>query len=188
VRPRDTVLVMGIGGVGINAVQGAAHAGAAYVVAVDPIEFKRETALRLGATHAFASVAEAMPFLQSVTNGQGADASIVTVGRVESHHIGEAFQAIRKAGRCAVASVGQLQPGIDVHPMELVLYAKTLQGVLFGNANLSSDIPRLLEYYRSGHLRLEELITNRYSVDQVADAYADMYAGRNIRGVVVHQH
>ena len=83
----DTVIVMGIGGIGINAVQGAAHAGASHVIAVDPVEFKREKALELGATHAFATMEEAADFARSVTNGQGADTALVTVGVPKGEHV-----------------------------------------------------------------------------------------------------
>ena len=71
--------IYGIGGIGINAVQGASHVGATHVIAVDPVEFKRETAQTLGATHSFATMDEAAEFARSVTNGQGADSAIVTV-------------------------------------------------------------------------------------------------------------
>ena len=188
VRPRDTALVVGVGGVGINAVQGAAHAGAAHVIAVDPVEFKREQALGFGATHAFASIADAMPFVRSVTNGQGADSAVVTVGVATGELIGEAFRAIRKGGTVAVASLGQNQPGIAISPLELVAYTKVLRGTLFGNANPTHDIPALLDYYRSGRLKLDELITRRYRLDEINEASADMYAGRNLRGVIVHEH
>src|SRR6201986_4947737 len=87
---------MGIGGIGINAVQGAAHAGALHVIAVDPVALKREKAMELGATHAFADMEEATAFAQSVTNGQGADSAIVTVGVTKGEHIAQAFTAIRK--------------------------------------------------------------------------------------------
>ena len=91
VYPGHTVIVMGIGGIGINAVQGAAHAGAMHVIAVDPVEFKREKAMELGATHAFENMEQATEFAQSVTNGQGADSAIVTVGVTTGEHIAEAF-------------------------------------------------------------------------------------------------
>ncbi|WP_020660491.1 NDMA-dependent alcohol dehydrogenase [Amycolatopsis benzoatilytica] len=188
VRPRDTALIVGVGGVGINAVQGASHAGAAYVVAVDPVAFKREMALSLGATHAFASIEEAMPFIRSVTNGQGADSAVVTVGVVTGDLIAEAFSAVRKRGTVAVASIGQNEPGIPISPLELVVYAKQLRGLLFGNCNPTHDIPALLGYYRSGRLKLDELITRRYRLDEVNQAYADLHAGANIRGVLVHEH
>lgn len=188
VRPRDLVMIIGVGGVGINAVQGALHAGAQYIVAVDPVQFKRESALKFGATHAFASIAEAMPFVYSVSNGQGADSAIVTVGRVDGNIIGEAFSAIRKRGTCAVVAIGQSTPGIEINPQELVVFVKTLRGVLFGNSNPTYDIPKLLSYYKTGHLRLDELITRRYSLSEVNTAYQDMHAGRNLRGVLIHEH
>ena len=90
-RPGDVTVVYGIGGIGINAVQGARHAGARIIVAVDPLEFKRETALKLGATHAFADPQEAQAFVWDATRGQGADAAIVTVGLVEPQVVTEAF-------------------------------------------------------------------------------------------------
>ncbi|WP_238418650.1 Zn-dependent alcohol dehydrogenase [Gordonia sp. 'Campus'] len=188
VRPRDTAMIVGAGGVGMNAVQGAHHAGAAYVVAVDPVDFKREQAMKLGATHAFASIAEAMPFVHSVTNGQGADSAVITVGVVDGALIAEAFSAVRKEGRVALVSIGQNEPGIPISPLEIVTYAKTLRGVLFGNCNPTSDIPALLDYYKAGQLKLDELITARYTIDQVNDAYVDMHAGKNLRGVLIHEH
>ena len=80
IEPGDTVIVMGIGGIGANALQGAAHAGAATVIAVDPVDRKREWAAQFGATHAFATIEQAADYARSITNGQGADATIVTIG------------------------------------------------------------------------------------------------------------
>ena len=97
---------MGIGGIGINAVQGASHAGASHVIAVDPVEFKREKAQELGATHSFATMDEAAEFARSVTNGQGADAAIVTIGVLKTEHVAQAFDAIRKAGTVVVTGIG----------------------------------------------------------------------------------
>ena len=188
VRPRDVVLVVGCGGIGINAVQGAAQAGAMHVVAVDPVAFKRDSAMTLGATAAYASIGDAMPFVHSVTNGQGADVTIVAVGRVDGDLIGEAMASIRKMGTCAVIALGCLEDGISVNPFELVVYAKTLRGVLFGNSNPTYDIPKLLDYYKSGTLKLDELVTRTYGVDDVAQAYQDMYDGKNLRGVLLHEH
>ena len=88
VQPGHTVIVMGIGGIGINAVQGAAHAGASNVIAVDPVAFKREKAQELGATHAFESMEEATELAKQFTNGQGADSAIVTVGVTKPEHVG----------------------------------------------------------------------------------------------------
>ena len=182
----DTVIVMGIGGIGINAVQGARHAGAATIIAVDPVAFKREKAQEMGATHAFESIEEAADVARSFTNGQGADAAIVTVGVTTGEHIAQAFAAIRKGGTTVVTGVGSnTEVGIPVSPFELTLTQKRLQGALFGGCSPSIDILRQLDMYRSGLLKLDELVTTTYTLDEVAKGYEDMHAGKNIRGVVL---
>jgi S-(hydroxymethyl)glutathione dehydrogenase/alcohol dehydrogenase len=185
VRPGDTVIVMGVGGIGINAVQGAAHAGATNIVAVDPVAFKREKALELGATHTFEDIAEADAFAKSVTNGQGADSAIVTIGVVKGEHIGQAFSAIRKAGTVVVTGLGDItEVGIPVSIGELTLFQKRIQGSLFGASSPSADILRQAQMYLDGKLKIDELITREYSLDEVAQGYEDMHAGKNIRGLI----
>jgi S-(hydroxymethyl)glutathione dehydrogenase/alcohol dehydrogenase len=185
VRPGDTVIVMGVGGIGINAVQGAAHAGASNVIAVDPVAFKREKALKLGATHAFADIAEGAAFAKSVTNGQGADSAIVTVGVTKGEHVAQAFSAIRKAGTVVVTGLGDaMEIGLPVSLAELTLFQKRIQGSLFGASAPSSDIVRQTQMYRDGMLKLDELVTTEYTLDEIAKGYEDMHAGKNIRGIV----
>lgn len=188
VRPGQVVMVVGIGGVGANVLQGAAAAGAAHVIAVDPNEWKHPVALGLGATETFRSIAEAGPLVARLTNGQGVDACIVTVGRVDGEVIGEAFNTVGKAGTCVVTSVGQNTPGVAISPQDLTNYAKSLRGVMFGNCNPTRDIPHLINLYHEGRLKLDELVTRRYRLGELNDAYADMHAGKNIRGVLVHEH
>ena len=189
VQPGDTVIVMGIGGIGINAVQGAAIKGASHVIAVDPVEFKREKAMEMGATHAFANMIDAMTFAQSVTNGQGADSAIVTVGVTKGEHIAQAFDAIRKAGTVVVTGLGDLtETGIPISPGMLTLFQKRIQGSLFGESSPSKDIPRLLAMYQAGTLKLDELVTKTYTLETLNQGYADMHAGTNLRGVLIHQH
>jgi NDMA-dependent alcohol dehydrogenase len=185
VRPGDVVIVMGCGGIGINAVQGAALAGARNVIAVDPVAFKRETALKLGGTHAFATIAEATDFARSITNGQGADSAIVTVGIIKSEDVGHAFKAIRKGGTVAVAALGSLSEfGIPASLFELAMYQKKIQGVLYGIGSPRESVGKLLDLYCAGKLRLDELVTTRYPLEQINQGYADMHAGKNIRGVI----
>ena len=186
VQVGDTVIVMGVGGVGINAVQGAAHAGASHVIAVDPVQFKREMAEKLGATHSFADIDEAAEVARGLTNGQGADSAIVTVGVTKAEHVGQAFAAIRKGGTCVVTGVGNVaETAPPISLFELTLFQKRLQGSLYGQCSPSKDIPRQLQLYLTGKLRLDELITATYTLDQVAQGYEDMNAGRNIRGVII---
>ncbi|GAA1881696.1 NDMA-dependent alcohol dehydrogenase [Pseudonocardia ailaonensis] len=187
VQPGDTVVVMGIGGIGINAVQGAAHAGATNVIAVDPVAFKREKAQELGATHSCETMEEATELAKQFTNGQGADSAIVTVGVTTGQHVAQAFAAIRKAGTAVVTGLGDLtEVGIPVSIGEMTLFQKRLQGSLFGESSPSYDILRQLELYRAGTLKLDELITKTYSLDEVQQGYQDMHDGKNIRGVILY--
>jgi len=186
VKPGHTVIVMGVGGVGINAVQGAAHAGASTIIAVDPVALKRETAEAVGATHSYASIDEAADYARSVTNGQGADSSIVCVGVLESEHVRAGLAAIRKGGTCVVTGIGHYDTDIAVNARDLTLFQKRLQGSLFGESSPSRDIIWMLDLYRNGQLKLDELVTRTYTLDEINQGYDDMHAGRNIRGVIVY--
>nr|MDT0664013.1 zinc-binding dehydrogenase [Micromonospora sp. DSM 115978] len=126
----------------------------------------------------------------SLTNGQGADASILCVGVNQPEHIAQGVDAVRKAGTCVLVGMGRAADdvGVPVSVRELVLFQKRIQGSLFGASSPSKDIPAMLSLYRQGRLKLDELITARYSLDQVNKGYADLRSGANIRGVVVHEH
>ncbi len=183
----DTVIVMGIGGIGINAVQGASNAGASHVIAVDPIAFKREKAMELGATHAFESIEEAAEFGRSVTNGQGADKALVTVGVLKGEHVAQAFDAIGKGGRVVITGLGDLTDvGIPINPSMLALFTKEIRGALFGDQNPSSDMLKMLRLYQEGKVKLDELITTRYKLDDINQGYEDLHAGKNLRGVIIY--
>jgi S-(hydroxymethyl)glutathione dehydrogenase/alcohol dehydrogenase len=157
------------------------------VIAVDPVEFKRESAQTLGATHAVETMSEADELAKSFTNGQGADVAIVTVGVITGEHVAQAFSSIRKRGTVIVTALGDLtKVGLPIPLGELTLFEKQIKGSLFGSSSPTADIPRLLSMYRSGHLKLDELVTTRYSLDDVARGYEDMHAGRNIRGIIVY--
>jgi len=185
VQVGDTVIVMGVGGIGINAVQGAAHAGASHIIAVDPVPFKRELAEKLRATESFDDIAAAGDFARSVTNGQGADSAIVTVGVTTGEHVAAAFATIRKGGICVVTGIGNFaETATNIPLMDLTLSQKRIQGSLYGQCNPSRDIPRQLALYLNGNLKLDELITARYTLDQVAQGYQDMKAGKNLRGII----
>ena len=189
VRPGDTTVIYGAGGVGMNAVQGAAFAGARYVVVVDPVAFKRETALKMGATHAVASAEEAQELILQLTEGVGADQALITVGVVSEEVVSAAFDAIRKRGIVVITGLASpAKQTVHISGSLLTLFEKRIQGALFGSSAPFDDIPRLLGLYKSGKLKLDELITTRYSLDQVNQGYEDMMSGRNIRGVIIHEH
>jgi alcohol dehydrogenase (nicotinoprotein) len=187
-RSGETVVIMGIGGVGINAVQGAAYAGARDVVAIDPNPFKLDTARRLGAKHAFSDAEEAREALIPLTRGQMADLCVVTVGVLEPEITEDAVSLIGKAGRVVLTSVSRADVRtVSLTGSPLVGWHKRIQGSLAGGANPIYEMPNLLGLYRSGHLKLDEIITARYSLEQVNEGYRDLLAGKNIRGVIVHE-
>lgn len=182
-QPGDTVLVIGAGGIGINAVQGAAHAGARFVVAVDPVEFKRTQALKLGATHAYATLAEATEQITEMTWGTMADVTAVTMGVLDSDLIEPALQATGKGGTVVLTAIGG-RPATSVSWHHLTLHEKRVQGALFGGTSPRAQVPKLLNLYRSGMLRLDELVTRTYRLEDVNQGYEDMREGRNLRGVI----
>ncbi|WP_066946384.1 NDMA-dependent alcohol dehydrogenase [Microtetraspora fusca] len=186
VRAGDTVVVYGSGGVGSNAVQGARFAGAKNVVVVDPVPFKREMAKVFGATHTFADAREAHEFVVETTWGELADHAIITVGVLHDEVIEHALNVVGKSGQVTVTAVGN--GSLDAHPGMLIGYQRRVQGAIFGGCNPLHDVPRLLELYRSGDLKLDELITRTYRLDEVNQGYQDMLDGKNIRGVIVHEH
>jgi NDMA-dependent alcohol dehydrogenase len=188
VEPGDTVVVVGVGGVGINAVQGARMVGAKNVVAVDPIEFKQKTALDFGATHTAGSMEEALPLVTELTHGQMADAVILVPSVVYGDLMAEALQLTGKGGTCVVTGIApQWQKDCSINLFELAMWQKEVRGVVFGAANPRVDIPNLLGLYKSGQLKLDELITRTYRLDQINQGYRDMLDGVNIRGVIAFE-
>ena len=189
VRAGDTVVIYGAGGVGSNAVQGARYAGAKNVVVVDPVEFKRDMAKVFGATHTFADAKQAHDFVVDTTHGQLADHAICTPGVLTEEIVIAAAQVTGKGGKVTITAVGKAtEKAVHVHAGFLIGYQRQLRGALFGDCNPLYDVPRLLGLYRSGDLKLDELITRRYRLDEVNQAYQDMMDGKNIRGVIVHEH
>ena len=185
VRPGDVVVVVGIGGIGINAVQGAAMAGASKVIAIDPVEFKRETAMEMGATHTFSSMAEAIPAVNEISWGRMADKVIMTPGVLHGDLMAEAMTLTGKGGTCVATAVAPMaQTEASVNLFELTMWQKEIKGAIFGALNPRADIPKLLGLYRDGDLKLDELITQRYTLDQINEGYQDMRDGKNIRGVI----
>ncbi|MCW2601003.1 MAG: hypothetical protein JWM02_2832 [Frankiales bacterium] len=187
VQSGETVAVIGIGGIGMSAVQGAAMAGARHVVAIDPVEWKREKALTLGATHTAASMEEAMPVLQEITYGAMADKAILCVGLAEGAHIAQMMALVKKAGRGVVTAVANMMANdVQLNLFEFAMQRKELVGCIFGNANPRYDIPRLLALYMDGKLKLDEMVTHTYTLDDINQGYQDMRDGKNIRGLITY--
>lgn len=189
VKPGETVVVIGNGGIGMNAIQGAAMAGAAQIIAVDTNSRKHELAQQFGATHTASSVEEALPLITDLTQGRMADKAIITVGVGDGTMIQSTMALIKKGGRVVHTAVAPMNDQeVTLNLFELTLQEKQLVGSIFGSANPRHDIPRLLRMYQEGKLKLDELITKTYSLDDINVGYQDMRDGNNIRGMVMYDH
>ena len=187
VRPGENVVVMGAGGVGMNAVQGAAAAGAKRVMVIDPVEAKREWAMEFGATHTYASAAEAMVGVNELTWGRMAEKVIITVGDIQGENIQEALSLTGKGGRTVVTGMGHASNmDVKLSLFELTLLQKDLQGAIFGGSNPRAEIPALLSLYQEGQLKLDGLVTKTYALEDINQGYQDMRDGKNIRGMVLY--
>jgi len=188
VRPGETVVIFGAGGVGTNAVQGARHAGARHIIVVDPVALKRDNALKFGATHVFADADAAHAAVVEMTRGRLADHAICTVGVLEAEVVTRAAAIVGKGAQVTITSVGRSgEKQIQLAANGTVVgYQRRIQGHVFGMCNPLYDIPRLLRLYREGQLMLDELITRTYRLDEIEQGYQDLEDGRLIRGVILH--
>jgi S-(hydroxymethyl)glutathione dehydrogenase/alcohol dehydrogenase len=185
VTPGDDVAVIGIGGVGVAALQGARIAGARRVFAVDPYEWKREQALKFGATEAFADVSEAAARIAEATRGLMCKKVIVTVGHVEGKDVESWMGLTAKGGICVLTGMASVMSNeCTLNLAGLSLLQKSLQGSIFGGGNPQYDIPAILELYQLGQINLDDMVTREYSLAQINDGYRDMLEGRNIRGII----
>lgn len=184
-QPGDNVAVIGIGGIGINAVQGAKIAGAKRIIAIDPVEFKREQAMEFGATHTYASVNDALLEVGALTWGDMCDRVILSPGVVHGDMVEPALNLTAKGGTLVVTGLAPMvEQDVTMNLFMLSMMNKEVKGTIYGSSNPREMVIRLLSMYREGVLKLDELITRRYSLDEVNQGYADMRAGINIRGVI----
>jgi S-(hydroxymethyl)glutathione dehydrogenase/alcohol dehydrogenase len=181
VSPGSSVLVIGCGGVGISAIQGAAISGAATIVAVDMVPKKLEWAKQFGATHAV-TPDELQQTMGLLTGGQGFDYAFEVVGRGDT--IRMAYDNTRRGGSTIVVGVGKADDMVPFSAFELFYGEKNLRGTYYGTANIRRDFPKLLGLWRAGKLDLEGMITKRIGLDDVNDAFAAMQAGDVIRQVI----
>ena len=187
VKPGDTVAVVGVGGIGMNAVQGAKLAGAKVIAAIDPVEFKREKAMEFGATHTHASVEEALGALETTTYNRGFDKVIMCISVGDGDVLGQAFWLGGKRSRTVVTNIHRpSEQSIAIPATFLSVFEKQIVGSLFGGCNFRKDIPYMLELYSMGKLDLDNLVTTTYPLEGINQGYADMNSGKNIRGVLVY--
>ena len=181
----DVVAVVGCGGIGMNAIQGAAMAGARAIVAVDPVALKRQKADLFGATHSCTNMGEAIDLVREMTCGLMADRVILAPSVMYGDLMADAMTLTAKGGTCVVVGVAPiLQEVASINLWQLAMMNKEIKGTIFGSGNPRFDIPNLLAMYRDGKLKLDELVTKVYPLEEINQGYEDMRNGRNIRGVI----
>ena len=185
IKPGEDVAVVGVGGVGMSALQGAVISGARYIFVIEPVEWKRDAALKFGATHVYPDIETAMMGIAEVTQGFMAKKVIVTVGEVHGADVDNYMNITSKSGTCVMTAIGSmLDTEVTLNLAMLTLMQKNLQGTIFGGGNPYYDIPQILSMYKTGKLNLDDMITRQYRLEQINDGYQDMLEGRNIRGVI----
>ena len=184
VAPGSSAVVFGAGGVGLNVIQGCAIAGATTIVAVDTQDNKLELARRFGATHTLQPTREdnIVRALKKLTGG-GPDYAFECIGL--GTVVADAYRALRKGGTAVVIGVARGEDTTSVRTASLTFEEKTLTGSYFGSARPRDDFPRLIDMYRAGKLKLDELITRTYTIDEAPRAFEDLAQGRNARGVIL---
>jgi len=152
---------------------------------LDPIEFKREQALKFGATHTASSIGESYELIQQLTWGRMCEKVICCMGVGDGEQIAPIMSLCAKRGRVVVTNIHSANEGqINISLCDLTLMEKQLVGSIFGSANPQSDIPRLMQLYRNGQLDLAGMVTQEYALEDINQGFADMIAGKNIRGVL----
>jgi len=182
VQTGQTVAVIGLGGVGLAAIQGARLAGASAIIAVDPAPAKEELARSLGATHFLAPHAGLAKEIRALTGGLGTDHAIECVGRGET--IRAAWSSTRRGGTATVLGLGSAQDPVTFNALEVAFFARTIVGCMYGSTDPAIDVPILLEHYRAGRLNLAALVSDEVDLAGVGEAFSRMRAGQGARTLV----
>jgi S-(hydroxymethyl)glutathione dehydrogenase/alcohol dehydrogenase len=183
VEPGSRTAVFGIGGVGLNAIQGCVTAGAEMIVAVDNNEKKLEMAREFGATHTvnISEVEDGAKAVKKLTGGVDYAFECVGAGAV----VEQAYKCLGRGGTAVVVGVSDPKDRTSITTLTLPADEKTLKGSWLGSARPQYDFPRILGLYKAGKLKLDELVTRTYHIDDAPQAFDDMLAGKNARGVIV---
>jgi S-(hydroxymethyl)glutathione dehydrogenase/alcohol dehydrogenase len=182
VMPGECIAVIGCGGVGLNVIQGARLAGASTIIAVDINDNKLEMATSFGATHVVNSNKEdAVKKVREIVQG-GVDYAFEVIGLPAT--IKQIFGMIRKGGTAIVVGMSPAGSEVSLPALSFMTEQKTLRGTMFGDARPAIDIPRYVDLYRSHQLRLDELITRHWKLEEINQAYDALLKGEAVRGII----
>ncbi|QGV81428.1 Zn-dependent alcohol dehydrogenase [Streptomyces ficellus] len=183
VREGESVVVFGVGGVGLATLQAARIAGAGTIVAVDVSPEKEELARRAGATEYLVASETTARQVRGLTGGHGADVAIECVGRAAT--IRAAWDSTRRGGRTTVVGIGGKDQQVTFNALEIFHWGRTLSGCVYGNSDPAADLPVLAAHVRAGRLDLGALVTERIALDGIPAAFDNMLAGKGGRALVV---
>ena len=183
VEPGSSVVIFGAGGVGLSAVLGASFAGAGKVIAVDPVPLKRDLARELGATDAVdPNAVDPVEVVRELTGGQGADYALETAG--VPGLVAVAYASVRRGGTVVAVGIPPLDAEAHLPAPDLPREEKVVTGSFYGSCRPHVDMPRLLSLYQEGRLPLDRLVSRKYTLDEVNEAFAAMNAGEVARAVI----
>jgi Zn-dependent alcohol dehydrogenase len=179
----SSCVIIGCGGVGLNSVQGAAISGAYPVITVDINDSKLEASKKFGATHTINSAkVDAIETVKEMTDGRGADYAFVTVGSIEAAKQG--FHVLGPCGTTVMVGLPMVQNTLDISPVEFIMGERTFTGSYMGTTSLEWHIPKMVDMYQAGILKLDELITGRYPLEQINEAIDSVLEGKALRNVI----
>ena len=190
IKPGETVMIVGCGGLGLSAVQGAALSGAGKIIAVDVHEEKLSMAKKFGATHTLQNRRdwqEVVKEVHEITWGVGVDYSFEFVGFDQTDEtVKICYEGTRKGGTVFMVGVGKAaKKTLPIGPTNFSLWRKKLQGVLFGDAHFRADIPRYIELYQQGRIKLDELVTQEFRLEDINTCFANILAGDKVARQVI---
>ncbi len=183
VKALSSVVIIGVGGVGLNSVQGALLAGAYPIIAVDVSDAKLASARIFGATHTInLKTGDAVKAVQQLTGGRGADYVFVAVGNIDA--VKKGIEIAAKRGTIVVIGLPPAQQLLDFSLPGFIATEKTITGGFMGSTNLAIDIPKLADLYLAGKLKLDELISGRYPLERINEAIQETVDGQALRNVI----
>ncbi|MFD9029934.1 Zn-dependent alcohol dehydrogenase [Streptomyces sp. NPDC059567] len=183
VRQGESVVVFGVGGVGLATLQAARIAGASPIIAVDVSPEKEALARAAGATEYVVASETTAKEIRRLTGGHGADVAVECVGRAAT--IRTAWDSTRRGGRTTVVGIGGKDQQVTFNALELFHWGRTLSGCVYGNSDPAADLPVLAGHIRAGRLDLSALVTERITLDGIPGAFDNMLAGKGGRALVV---
>jgi S-(hydroxymethyl)glutathione dehydrogenase/alcohol dehydrogenase len=183
VRPGESVVVFGVGGVGISCIQGARLCGASPIIAVDSQTPKIWVAKHFGAQSAILSSDNVLEIVRRLTDGRGADHVFEAVGIPALQE--KALECVRPGGTLTLAGLAPMGTATNFPSALLTRQEKTIKGSYYGTVHAPRDFPKFLDWHLAGKLNLTDMITKRYTLEQVNEAYRAMVAGELARGVIL---